>query len=125
MDINKFKTTTLYFTAGMVATDIELAEAQEVARVHATTVRVRNGSAPITGGLEKCDYVAGPAIPGAYLMKYPKVGEANETPQEAQSETLNPGNEGGTAATGQGAQSSASPLASEVGSVTGGWGSSS
>lgn len=122
MDVNKFPTTTLYFTADMVATEIETEEARQIARKHETNVRIRNGTAPITGSLEKCDYVAGTTIPAAYLMKYRKVGEANEAPKETEQVATDTGNASGATAVGQGAQPSPSSLASEVGSVTGGWG---
>lgn len=122
MDLNKFPTTTLYFTAGAVATEVETEEARNISRGYATNVRIRNGSAPINGGLEKCDYVAGTTIPNAYALKYPKIGEANEAPQETQPEATDTGNASGPAAGGEGSQSSPSSLASQVGSVSGGWG---
>lgn len=122
MDLNKHTTTTLYFTAGMVATEAETDEARNISRGYATNVRIRNGSAPINGGLEKCDYVAGTTIPNAYALKYPKIGEANEAPQETQPEATDAGNASSPAAGGESPQSSPSSLAAQVGSVSGGWG---
>lgn len=123
MDLNKFKTTTLYFTKGTVATEEETAEAQHIARAYETNVRVRNGAVPITGSLEKCDFVAGTLIPDAYSMKYRRVGEANEAPQETEQVATDTGNASGPTTVDQGSQSSPPSLASEIGSVSGGWGS--
>jgi hypothetical protein len=123
MDLNKYKTTTLYFTAGAVPTEAEMNEARELSRNFATNIRIRNGSAPMTGGVEKCDSVAGTTIPNAYLLAFPKVGEVSNEATTETEPTDPAGTPGSAPGVGEGSQSSAPSLAAEVGSVSGGWGS--
>ncbi len=113
----------LYFLANGNLTAEAEAEAKAIERTSEddVTVRFRNGSVPVTGKLEKCDYVAGAPIPAEYLQTFPKIGAAGSVDDS----NVGKSNAPETDAPQTGAVSSTGaevdPLAAEVGSV-GGWG---
>lgn len=121
MDLNGYSTTTLYFTAGAVPTQAELDEAKAISTTHATRIKLRNGEASVNGGLEHCDFVAGKA-PVEYTKAFPQPGAGHETATEANEGSTNTETATGSQGGGQVPKSAPSSLASEVGSVRGGWG---
>lgn len=84
-------------------------------------VRFRNGTVPVTGAPEKCDYVAGEPIPDEYSARFPVMGSDGSVKQPfAPSDTASPDiNTPPNALTSQGTE--AEELQKEIGSV-GGWG---
>jgi len=118
--------TILFFLANGNLTKEAEAEAKAIEKAsdENRVVKFRNGSVPVTGKLELCDYVAGEPIPAEYAQTYRTAnadGSSNEPYRQGTAET-------DTATTGEVPQGGAQvdPLAQEVGSVggPGGWGGS-
>jgi hypothetical protein len=84
-------------------------------------VRFRNGTVPVTGAPEKCDFVGGFPIPDEYSARFPVLGNDGSVKQPfAPSDTASPDiNTPPNALTPQSTE--AEELAKEVGAV-GGWG---
>lgn len=90
------------------------------------TIRYRNGTVPVNGAPEVCDYVAGDPIPAEYSARFPTLSENGVTEAFAPDTRFSPDDRtppnAGVAPQAQSSTEKEDALAAEVGSVGGGWG---
>lgn len=123
-------TIVLFFLANgnLTAQASEAATAIEKGLDGNVSVRFRNGTVPVTGKLEVCDFIAGDPIPAEYAQTYRTINADGSANEPNTSNTVPEGDGAQTGAVPQGGAQT-DPLAQEIGSVNGqqggqqgGWG---
>ncbi len=115
----KNRKTLLFFTSAVMLSDIERARADALEDNLKVNVKIRNGSVPMNGNPEPCDFVAGNA-PAEYVKQFPYVDEQGNVnaPSFDAPPTLAHGlTEAATAGSEKGPETS---LESEIGNAPGG-----